>query len=54
MYKIAELLPVTREGALRLGLVTIEQMVTALLVAVENPARGVKVLNVPDIRAAKE
>src|SRR5579872_2379427 len=37
MYKLAELLPQTREGAQRLGLVTLEQMVTALLAAVEQP-----------------
>lgn len=53
MYKLAELLPPTREGALRLGLVTLEQMVTALLVAVENPARGIKLVSVPEIRSAK-
>lgn len=52
MYKLAELLPRTREGALRLGLVTLEQMVTALLAAVENPAHGIEVKNVPDIRVA--
>ena len=53
MYKIAELLPQTREGALRLGLVTLEQMVTALLAAIENPALGVKVAGVPEIRSAR-
>jgi uncharacterized protein YbjT (DUF2867 family) len=53
VYKLAELLPPTREGALRLGLVTLEQMVTALLAAVENPARGIRVVSVPEIRSAK-
>jgi uncharacterized protein YbjT (DUF2867 family) len=53
MYKLAELLPQTREGALRLGLVTLEQMVTALLAAVENPAHGIRVVSVPEIRSAK-
>jgi uncharacterized protein YbjT (DUF2867 family) len=52
MYKIAELLPPTREGARRLGLVTLEQMTTALLEAVENPATGTKVVEVPAIRSA--
>ena len=52
-YKLAELLPQTRDGALRLGLVTLEQMVTALLAAVENPARGIKIVTVPEIRAAR-
>jgi uncharacterized protein YbjT (DUF2867 family) len=51
MYKIAELLPQTREGARRLGLVTLEQMTSALLDAVENPAHGVKLVDVPAIRA---
>ena len=53
MYKLAELLPPTREGAQRLGLVTLEQMVTALLAAVENPAYGIKVVTVPQILSAK-
>jgi uncharacterized protein YbjT (DUF2867 family) len=53
MYKIAELLPSTRESALRLGLVTLEQMVTALLAAVENPESGIRVVSVPEIRAAR-
>jgi uncharacterized protein YbjT (DUF2867 family) len=52
VYKLAELLPPTREGAQRLGLVTLEQMVTALMAAVENPANGVKVVSVPQIRSA--
>ena len=32
--------------------VTLEQMVTALLAAVKNPARGIKVVEVPEIRLA--
>jgi uncharacterized protein YbjT (DUF2867 family) len=52
LYKLAELLPQTREGALRLGFVTLEQMVTALLDAVENPAHGIRIVKVPSIRAA--
>ena len=50
LYKIAELLPATREGAQRLGLVTLEQMLDALTCAVENPATGIRVLGVPEIR----
>lgn len=49
-YKIAELLPSTRDGARRLGLVTLEQMIHALTFAVENPARGTRVVTVPEIR----
>jgi uncharacterized protein YbjT (DUF2867 family) len=51
MYKICELLPSTREGARRLGLVTQAQMVAALVRAVEHPATGVRVVEVPGIRA---
>jgi uncharacterized protein YbjT (DUF2867 family) len=50
MYWLAELLPGTRDGARRLGLVTREQMCTALLTAVENPAKGIRVVEVPEIR----
>ena len=52
MYKAAELLPATRAGAERLGLVTLEQMTNALTVAVENPVQGQRVVEVPGIRAA--
>lgn len=52
IYKVAEMLPPTREGALCLGLVTLEQMVTALMAAVENPAHGIRVVSVPEIRSA--
>jgi len=53
MYKLAELLPSTREGAQRLGLVTLEQMTSALTVAVENPVSGTRVVTVPEIRSAR-
>lgn len=52
MYWLFELLPGTRETAQRLGVVTIEQMVGALAGAVENPAHGVRILGVPEIRQA--
>jgi len=52
LYKLAELLPPTREGAQRLGLVTLEQMTSALTVAVENSVPGIRVLTVPEIRSA--
>ncbi|HXP83000.1 MAG TPA: NAD(P)H-binding protein [Verrucomicrobiae bacterium] len=50
MYWLMEQIPATRESARRLGLVTIEQMVGALAYAVENPAQGVRILGVPEIR----
>ncbi len=52
LYKLMEILPSTRAGATRLGLVTLEQMVRALVDAVEAPARGVRIVEVPEIRAA--
>jgi len=51
-YWLAERIPSTREGARRLGLVTVEQMLRALAGAAEEPASGVRVIEVPAIRAA--
>lgn len=48
--KLRSGIPATREGARRLGLVTIDQMVRALVHAVENPASGCRVIEVPEIR----
>ena len=45
-------LPKTRASARRLGLVTLQQMVNCLAQAVERPARGVRIVEVPDIRKA--
>jgi uncharacterized protein YbjT (DUF2867 family) len=53
MYWVMELIPATRESARRLGLVTIEQMTRALVSAVENPVRGVRIFGVPEIRSAQ-
>lgn len=50
VYWLTEHLPSTREGAQRLGLVTLEQMLQALTKAVESPSTGVHVLGVPEIR----
>jgi len=52
-YWLMERLPATRVGARRLGLVTHAQMVTALVRGVENPGQGVRVVEVPEIRASK-
>jgi len=53
-YKLAESFPSTRESAERLGLVTIRQMVAALVHGVENPPdRGkIRIVDVPAIRRA--
>jgi uncharacterized protein YbjT (DUF2867 family) len=50
VYWLFERLPPTRETAMRVGLVTLRQMVGALVRAVENPARGVRIVEVPEIR----
>lgn len=51
-YKLMEWFPFARRGAQRLGLVTLEQMILALIEAVESPAHGVRIMEVPEIRAA--
>jgi uncharacterized protein YbjT (DUF2867 family) len=50
-YAIARMIPATRQGALRLGLVTHAQMLRALVGAVESPAAGVRIVEVPEIRS---
>ena len=52
LYILAGWFPRTRDGARRLGLVTLAQMVAALVYAVEHPATGVRIMEVPDIREA--
>jgi uncharacterized protein YbjT (DUF2867 family) len=53
VYKVMELIPATREGALRLGLVTLPQMIRALVRAVENPPGTARIVPVPEIRRAR-
>jgi uncharacterized protein YbjT (DUF2867 family) len=50
IYAVLGRLPWTREGARRLGLVTHEQMLRALLKATEEPPAGVREIDVPQIR----
>ena len=52
-YGLAGLFPPFRDGVQRLGVVNIHQMVNALLHSVENPAKGVRILGVPEIRTAR-
>jgi nucleoside-diphosphate-sugar epimerase len=52
IYALARLIPGTRAGAQRLGLVTRGEMHADLLQAVEDPAPGVRVFDVPAIRRA--
>lgn len=49
-YWLAERLPATRQTAQRLGLVSIEQMLSALVESVENPPAKCRILDVPAIR----
>jgi uncharacterized protein YbjT (DUF2867 family) len=49
-YWLLETLPATRDGARRLGLVTLEQMLRSLTIAIASPAPNVRVLGVPEIR----
>jgi hypothetical protein len=51
MYGLLALFAATSDRASRLGLVTLRQMVNALVRAIETPAMGVRVLEVPDIRS---
>jgi uncharacterized protein YbjT (DUF2867 family) len=50
-YRAAEFVPSLREGARRLGLVNIDQMIQALAAATEEPASGIRVCGVPEIRS---
>jgi uncharacterized protein YbjT (DUF2867 family) len=49
-YGFLGLFPQTRAGANRLGLVTDDQMNAALVNAVEAPAEGIRIVEVPQIR----
>jgi nucleoside-diphosphate-sugar epimerase len=51
-HKICEWTAATREGATRLGLVTLKEMAAALVRAVECPVTGVSIVDVPGIREA--
>lgn len=52
-YWIAERIPKTRETARRVGLVTLAQMVAALVLAVERPVDGIRIVEVPEIKRAR-
>jgi uncharacterized protein YbjT (DUF2867 family) len=52
IYAVLRLIPATRAGADRLGFVTLKQMVSALVHAVEHPAQGMRIVAVPEVRAA--
>jgi uncharacterized protein YbjT (DUF2867 family) len=50
MYRLMERVPSMKESAQRLGLVTIRQMLQTLIWAIEHPADGVRIIEVPEIR----
>jgi uncharacterized protein YbjT (DUF2867 family) len=50
LYRLLELLPASRDGARRLGLVHITQMISAMVQTVDSPCRGHRVVDVPQIR----
>jgi len=47
---LLKMIPATREGARRLGPVSLRAMVRSLVLAVENPPAGVREVNAPEIR----
>ncbi|HEY7543450.1 MAG TPA: NAD(P)H-binding protein [Blastocatellia bacterium] len=53
-YWLLERIPSTRETALRLGLVTLSQMVNAIISAVETPVEGIHIFDVPRIRSGSQ
>lgn len=52
LYAVLSVVPATRDGARRLGLVTRAQMLAALTHAVEHPPERLCVVEVPEIRAS--
>ena len=54
-YALARAVPRTRDGAIRLGLVTIDQMIAALVHAIEAPPQAgtARIVDVPAIRASR-
>ncbi len=52
LYSLLERVPATRAGALRLGLVTLDQMLAALIRAAESePPAAPRIVDVPGIKA---
>jgi uncharacterized protein YbjT (DUF2867 family) len=52
VYAVLRRLPATRVSAERLGFVTLAEMVAALVRAIEEPAHGVRIVDVPAIKRA--
>jgi uncharacterized protein YbjT (DUF2867 family) len=54
LYWLMERIPSTRESARRLGLVTLPQMLNALVAAISKPCQGLRILDVPAIRRSAD
>jgi uncharacterized protein YbjT (DUF2867 family) len=52
-YWLARQIPGMCQGATRLGLVTLQQMLAALVQSVESPANGIRIMEVPEIAEAR-
>jgi uncharacterized protein YbjT (DUF2867 family) len=53
LYWISGLIPALRMKARQFGLVTLEQMMQTLVDSVEHPPRGIRVVEVEEIRKGK-
>jgi hypothetical protein len=53
MYWLGERIPAARDGARRLGLVTLSQLIHVLAAAIANPASGARFVEVPQIRSGE-
>jgi uncharacterized protein YbjT (DUF2867 family) len=53
VYYLCEHIPSMSAGAKRLGLVTISQMIASLTASVEQPPSGIRVMEVPEIKARR-
>lgn len=51
-YWLFKLLPSTRETARRLDLVTLPQMLAAMILAIENPINGIRIVDAQQIKVA--
>jgi nucleoside-diphosphate-sugar epimerase len=51
LYRLAETFPATREAAARLGFVSLDQMVNAIVFVTEDPPQGVRIVEVREIRS---
>jgi uncharacterized protein YbjT (DUF2867 family) len=51
LYRLAGSFSATREGAARLGFVSLDEIVNAIVSVTEDPAQGMRILEVPAIRS---